>query len=191
MSLLSGKLRNCWRISRLRRIADALHVAVPQLQEIELKRDTKGTPHLRGKYEHWRPQGAWQAEDQFSGGTLRLLGLLWAVLDGGGPLLLEEPELSLHPDVVRVLPQMFARIQRKTRRQIILSTHSSEILRDDGIGLDETLLLIPSKEGSAIKPSDSIKDAKRLLETGLRLDELVISATRPKDTEQLTLFGDR
>src|SRR5208337_4512323 len=83
------------RHARLGRIRDALRVAVPQIKELELARDVRGTPHLRGKYEHWRPQGAWQSEDQFSDGTLRLMGLLWAILDGSGPLLLEEPELSL------------------------------------------------------------------------------------------------
>jgi hypothetical protein len=63
------------------------------LKELELWRDVRGTPHLRGKYEHWRPQGAWQTEEQFSDGTLRLMGLLWISLAGGGPSLLEEPEL--------------------------------------------------------------------------------------------------
>lgn len=95
--------------ARLRRIQEALRVAVPQLQDIELRRDKRGTPHLRGRYQHWRPQGHWQTEEQFSDGTLRLMGLLWAALEGGGPLLLEEPELSLHPEIVRFLPQMFAR----------------------------------------------------------------------------------
>jgi predicted ATPase len=114
------------RAARLRRIRDALRVAVPQLKELELDRDVRGTPHLRGKYEHWRPQGAWQNEAQFSDGTLRLLGLLWAALDGSGALLMEEPEQSLHPEVVRFLPQMFARIQRKSGRQVLLSTHSTD-----------------------------------------------------------------
>lgn len=53
-------------------------MAVPQLEDFELWLDIRGTPHLRGKYEHGRPQGAWQTEDQFSDGTLRLMGLLWA-----------------------------------------------------------------------------------------------------------------
>ena len=75
----------------------------------------RGTPHLRGRYQHWRAQGAWQSEEQFSDGTLRLMGLLWAAMDKGGPLLLEEPELSLHPEIVRVLPQMLARVQRRGR----------------------------------------------------------------------------
>ena len=101
--------------SRLRRITKALQVAVPQLQDLELQRDERGTPHLRGRYEHWRSQGAWQSERELSDGTLRLLGFLWSVIEGDGPLLLEEPELSLHPEVVRHLPQLIARAQRGER----------------------------------------------------------------------------
>lgn len=175
---------------RLRRIRDALRVAVPQLNEIELWRDGRGTPHLRGKYEHWRPQGAWQTEEQFSDGTLRLMGLLWAVMEGGGPLLLEEPELSLHPEVVRFLPQMFARVQRRTGRQIILSTHSPELLRDEGIGLDEVMLLRPSSEGTAATPASNFQEVRHLLEGGVTLAEAVIPKTRPERAQQLMLFGD-
>ncbi|MCL6508154.1 MAG: AAA family ATPase [Bryobacteraceae bacterium] len=176
--------------ARLRRITEALRVAVPQLQEIELWRDARGTPHLRGKYEHWRPQGAWQTEEQFSDGTLRLMGLLWAVMEKEGPLLLEEPELSLHPEVVRVLPQLLARVQRRTGRQIFLSTHSSDLLRDDGIGLDEVLLLVPGTEGSEVKPAASQQDIRDLLEGGLSLADAVIPRTRPEQAAQLALFGD-
>lgn len=177
------------RNARLRRIRDALRVAVPQLQELELSRDVRGTPHLRGKYEHWRPQGAWQTEDQFSDGTLRLLGLLWATLEGSGPLLLEEPELSLHPEVVRFLPQMFARIQRRSGRQILLSTHSTDLLRDDGIGLDEVLLLQPTNEGTEVRSATDIKEIKALLDGGATLADAVMPRTRPLSAEQLMLFG--
>lgn len=176
--------------ARLRRIRDALRVAVPQLNEIELWRDIRGTPHLRGKYEHWRPQGAWQTEEQFSDGTLRLMGLLWAVMEGGGPLLLEEPELSLHPEVVRYLPQMFARIIRRAGRQIILSTHSPELLRDEAIGLDEVLLLRPGSEGTKVMLAGDIEEIPRLLEGGVTLAEAVIPKTRPQKAEQLAFFGD-
>jgi predicted ATPase len=177
--------------ARLRRIRDALRVAVPQLQEIELWRDERGTPHLRGKYEHWRPRGAWQTEEQFSDGTLRLMGLLWVAMEGGGPLLLEEPELSLHPEIVRVLPQMFARAQRKTGRQIFLSTHSPDLLRDDGIGLHEVLLLVPGREGTEVKTAASLDDIPSLLDGGLSLPEAVLPLTRPQNVDQLPLFGDR
>lgn len=176
--------------ARLRRIREALKVAVPQLSELELYRDARGTPHLRGKYEHWRPQGAWQTEEDFSDGTLRLMGLLWAALDGTGPLLLEEPELSLHPDVVRFIPQMFARLQSRSGRQVIVSTHSSELLRDDGIGLDEVLLLLPGPQGTTVRPAGAFAEVEVLLKGGISLAEAVIPHTRPEKAHQLSLFGD-
>lgn len=178
------------RNARMRRIKGALHVAVPQLQEISLARDDRGTPHLRGKFQHWRAQGAWQTEEQFSDGTLRLMGLLWAAMEGGGPLLLEEPELSLHPEIIRMLPQMFARIQRRTARQIFISTHSPDLLRDEGIGLDEVLLFIPKEEGTVVTAAAAYQDIQKLLEGGLSLADVVIPKTRPEKAEQLTLFGD-
>jgi predicted ATPase len=185
-----AKTQERTRVARLNRIRDALRVAVPQLAEIELARDDRGTPHLRGKYEHWRPQGAWQTEDQFSDGTLRLMGLLWVAMEGGGPLLLEEPELSLHPEIVRYLPQMFARVQRRTGRQIILSTHSPDLLRDEGIGLDEVLLLRPGSEGTEVAPAGAFQEIRDLLQGGMTLADAVIPKTRPAHADQLSLFGD-
>jgi predicted ATPase len=176
--------------ARLSRILEALRVAVPQLEALELKRDeVRGTPHLRGRYRHWRPQGAWQTEDQFSDGTLRLLGLLWATLDGSGPLLLEEPELSLHPEVVRYIPQMFAKIQRRSGRQIIASTHSSDLLRE-GVGMNEVVLLQPGEEGTTASVAGSLQDIRDLLEGGINLAEIVMPKTRPANAEQLSFFGE-
>ena len=179
------------RSSRLRKIGDALKVAVPQLQDLEFYRDpANGTPHLRGKYEHWRPLGAWQNEGQFSDGTLRLLGLLWAVLDRSGPLLLEEPELNLHPEVIRYLPQMFATMQRRAGRQVIISTHSSDLLRDEGIGLDEVLLLKPQDEGTTVELAKNIRDAENLVQGGIPLPDVLLPATDPPKARQLALFGE-
>ena len=178
------------RNARLRKIGEALKVAVPQLQEFQFFRDEVGAPHLRGRYEHWRPQGAWQTEEQFSDGTLRLLGLLWAVLDESGPLLLEEPELSLHPDVVRFLPQMFARMQRRTGRQVLVSSHSADLLRDEGIGLDEVLLLKPDPEGTRVEVAKDLRQAKDLVEGGVPLPDVLFPETRPPKPQQLALFGN-
>ena len=177
------------RDARLRRIVDSLQVAIPQLKQLELWRDEHGAPHLRGKYEHWRSQGGWQTEEQFSDGTLRLLGLFWASLDGVGPLLMEEPELSLHQEIVRYIPQMLARIQRRYGRQVMLSTHSSDLLSDEGIGLDEVLLLQPG-DGTSVTPASSFEDVKSLLEGGSPLADAVMPRTRPHKVEQLMLFGD-
>lgn len=176
---------------RLRRIQEALRVAVPQLQELELTQDVRGLHHLRGRYEHWRRHGAWQSEADFSDGTLRLLGLLWAVLEGAGPLLLEEPELSLHPEVVRHLPQMLARMQTRTGRQVIVSTHSTELLQDEGIGLDEVLMLMPEAEGTSVQRAKDVEELGLLLDGGLSIGEAVMPRTRPTKAEQLSLFGAR
>jgi predicted ATPase len=178
------------REARLRRITRALRFAVPQLVELKLDRDKRGTPHLVGRYEHWRPRGAWQNETQFSDGTLRLVGLLWALLDGTSPLLLEEPELSLHPDVVRQIPAMFARVQRRSSRQVLVSTHSSDLLRDDGVGLDEVLILRPDLEGTTIRSAAGFAEIEALLRGGLTMADAVLPWTRPRGAEQLPLFAE-
>jgi predicted ATPase len=174
--------------ARLRKIEGALKVAVPQLQELQMWRDDRGTPHLRGKYQHWRSEGAWQTEDQFSDGTLRLMGLLWAVMGGAGPLLLEEPELSLHPEVIRFIPQMLNRVQRRSGGQVVISTHSNELLSDSGIGLDEVLLLQPEAEGTSVKLAAEFREIRALLEGGSSMAEAVLPRTRPAEARQLAFF---
>lgn len=176
------------RKARLRRILQALTIAVPQLEKLELDQDLRGAHHLRGKYVHWRPQGAWQSEADFSDGTLRLLGLLWAILERGGPLLLEEPELSLHPAVVRYVPQMLGRMQSRAGRQVLVSTHSPELLEDEGIGLDEVLLLLPEDEGTTVTAASSISEISSLLDGGLSVADVVMPKTRPVRAEQLSFF---
>ncbi|GHU70308.1 hypothetical protein FACS189413_10490 [Bacteroidia bacterium] len=83
----------------------------------------------------WRGQGIKYQERDFSDGTLRLIGLLWALQDGTKPILLEEPELSLHSSIIRQLPDIIYQLQKKktVKRQVILTTHSFEILENKGI----------------------------------------------------------
>lgn len=179
------------RAARLRRISDALRVAVPQLSDLESRQDNRGKWHLYAKYQHWRPNGAWQTEELFSDGTLRLLGLLWSLLDGGGPLLLEEPELSLNAAVVRQIPQMFAHVQRRSKRQILVSTHSPDLLEDSGIGLNEVLILAPGTEGTSVSVASDIDTIRELVEGGIGLGEAVQPHTAPVNASQLSLFGVR
>lgn len=178
------------REARLRRILNAMRVAVPQLESLELTRDVRGIPHLRGKYQHWRARGAWQTEDQFSDGTLRLMGLLWAVMGGSGPLLLEEPELSLHSGVVQYIPQMLVRVQRRSGTQVMVSTHSGDLLKDEGIGLDEVLVLSPGLEGTRVENAGELRDVKALLEGGSNLADALIPKTRPADAQQIVFKLD-
>lgn len=176
--------------SRLDRIAQTLKIAVPQLKELTLDRDADtGVPHLKGLYQHWRPNAGWQTEEQFSDGTLRLFGLLWVFLDGTAPLLLEEPELSLHAGVVRYIPQMMARLGRKAGRQVFVSSHSYELLSDRGIAPEEVLLLQPSAEGTTVSVASSDQQIRALLDAGLSIAEAVLPRTAPANAEQLALFA--
>ncbi|MBA2288029.1 MAG: AAA family ATPase [Ktedonobacteraceae bacterium] len=177
--------------SRLRRIESALRVAVPQLQALQMYKDNRGVPHIRGKYDHWRSQGAWQTEADFSDGTLRLMGLLWALLDGTGPLILEEPELSLHAEVASHIPEMMAQIQKSQKRQarqILASTHSSDLLSDEGIAPDEVLLLLPTPAGTKVEVGIEVDGIKQLLDAGLSVAEAVLPRTRPPQAEQLSFL---
>jgi predicted ATPase len=175
--------------SRLRRINEALRVAVPQLRELKLERDKMGVPHLKGLYEHWRPNAGWQSEEHFSDGTLRLLGLLWAILDGVAPLLLEEPELSLHPAVVRHIPSMMARAGGRKARQVLISTHSAELLTDESIAPEELVLLQPTSEGTRVSLAAADEEIRALLDAGETPAAVATARTAPKSAAQLALFG--
>lgn len=173
------------RRKRLRLMTEALRIAVPQFETLDLVIDDAGQPHLRAKYVHWRARGAWQDEMQFSDGTLRLLGLIWSLQEKGGPLLVEEPELSLHSDVVTQLPRMIARAARTSGRQVLISTHSPDLLAAPGIGLDEVFILTPGEQGTAIEPAGTITGAAAMLASGIPLPEVVLPRSRPKDAERL------
>jgi predicted ATPase len=177
------------RNARLRRIEQALRVAVPQLKKLELERDPRGVPHLRGLYEHWRPKAGWQTEEQFSDGTLRLLGLLWVLLDGTAPVLLEEPELSLHTAIIRFIPQIFALLGRKSGRQVVVTTHSADLLSDPGIAGEEVVQLTPSTEGTVATLASSKREVRALLAAGMTVAEAVLPRTAPPNAAQLSLFG--
>jgi predicted ATPase len=167
------------RKSRLRKIEDALRFAVPQLKNLTDTKDEMGVPHLEAIYEHWRPNAGKQREDQFSDGTLRLIGLLWSLLESDSLLLLEEPELSLNAAIVSKLPALIHRLQKPKKRQVILSTHSADLLSDRGIGGEEVLLMIPTPEGTEVKLVSRIEDIKILLEGGLSIADATLPHTVP------------
>ena len=171
------------------RAAESREKSEALLKRLELWRDKRGVPHLRGLYEHWRPNAGWQTEEQFSDGTLRLLGLLWVLLDGTAPVLLEEPELSLHSAVVTRLPQILARVGRRSGRQVLLTTHSADRLSDPGINGEEVLVLIPSETGTAVEQASTIDQVRALLLNGMTVAEAVLPRTAPPNAAQLSTFG--
>jgi len=175
------------RDSRLKKILSVLKVAAPQLKELNVARDNLGIAHLVVLFEHWRPHAGKQNETQFSDGTLRLFGLLWSLFEGEGPLLMEEPELSLHSEVVRHLPQLIERVNRnrKTRRQVIISTHSEEMLLDKSIDAGEVLRLEPSPDGTLFKSPIDDPEELALLRSGLTVADVILPKSAPTDANQL------
>lgn len=174
------------RRSRLQKIEQALKIAVPQLEQLEfIREENTGRPHLQALYSHWRPNAGLQREDQFSDGTLRLLGLLWSLLESDSVLLLEEPELSLNAGIVSQLAPFISRMQRSRRPQVFVSTHSDALLTEKGIDGGEVLLLTSAREGTAIKIVSDIDEVQTLLEAGFTVGEAVLPRTRPEHAEQM------
>jgi predicted ATPase len=176
--------------ARLRRIENVLKAVVPELKELHLKIDEHGRPHLQGKFQHWRPQGAYQNETQFSDGTLRLIGLLWALQEKSGPLLLEEPELSLHTAIVSRLAPFIYRAQKAgDGRQVILSTHSEMLLQDVGIAPEEILLVKPTQEGSEVVTGAAVREISELMQAGIPASDAVLPHTELQQMSLLDRVG--
>jgi len=180
------------RKARLRKIEAALKLAVPQMKDLTDTKDEAGVPHLEVLYEHWRPNAGRQREDQFSDGTIRLIGLFWSLLDGDSPLLLEEPELSLNSAIVKRLPSLFHRLQKQQNGrsgQVFVTTHSWELLSDQGIGAEEVILLSPSPDGTSAQVSSERKEVRAMLDAGLSIADAALPFTAPPTLEQLNLFA--
>ena len=170
--------------ARLKKIEKALLGIVPNFKELESIRDkNNGRPHLEIRYDHYRKYGAKQLEDQFSDGTLRLIGLLWMLQEGGqSPLLLEEPELSLNEGIIEQIPiiidDIMSNQRSDRRRQVIITTHSRSLLSNKSIGYDQITVIEPKKEGSALR---SINEAEKTeLKAGLSPADAVLHSLKPK-----------
>ena len=180
------------REARLRRIAQALAQAVPLFSELRFAQDeVTGLWHLEANFTHWRVHGSWQKEDQFSDGTLRLIGLLWALQEGDGLLLLEEPELSLNDGIVQHIPLMIDRVLRGLKkpasaRQVLISTHSEALLSQ--VNDPQSVLLIePGVNGSTVR--QPAPEELQAMEHGLNPAEVLLPKTKPQSLDQFGLFS--
>lgn len=178
------------REAKLRRIQIALAKAVPQFSELKFELDkVTGQPHLMASYQHWRNHGAWQREDQFSDGTLRLIGLLWMLQENTTLLLLEEPELSLNDAIVSHIPLMIDRIlrqQKATGRQVIITTHSEALLKNP-LDSNAIVLLETSPDGTTARMAS--EEEKMMMDAGLSPADVMLPKARPAEIDQLGLFS--
>jgi len=176
------------RDSRLRKINEALKIAVPQFENLAVQQDKYGIPHFEINFAHWRA-GSFQKESSFSDGTLHLLGLLWSALDTDGPLLLEEPESSLHEEIVAQLPSIFSGMDRdkKKGRQVFITTHAEAMLRDPGIGATEVIQFQPTMVGTQVLLPDPLETAA-INQGALTAADVMLPKTKPDNAQQLRSF---
>ena len=181
-----AKVHKRTRERRLRAINRALQVAAPQFSELLLRQNDQGEWHLLGNHEHWKRSPTWLDERSFSDGTLRLIGLLWVLLDSKGPVLLEEPELALHSELARWIPSLIY-FSKRGKSQVILTTYSTQMLEDEGISSREVILLKPGKEGITAITANSIQHVNETIEMGFPVGSCIIPLSQPENAYTISL----
>lgn len=152
-------------------------------ETVEFAQDVPGSAHP------WR-----FTAPSVSDGTLRALGVLVALFaptgSGYGVVAVEEPETALHPTATAVLLEALR--DAADRRQVIVTSHSPDLLDHEDIGLDE-LRAVRSDQGRSVIGAPDEEGAFALraqLRTAgdlLRTDQLV---PRPASAEP-SLAGPR
>ena len=173
------------RCSRMKTIEETLKIVIPQLEHLDFKHDEAGRPHLLVRCSHWHPSSPAQHEEQFSDGTLRLLGLLWTLLESESVLLLEEPELSLHVGIVSELAYLIYKMQAGKNQQVLVSTHSDVLLAQPEIDGTEVLILTPTKSGTEVKIASDNEAVKQLLEADFTVGEAALSRSSPENVKEM------
>lgn len=88
---------------------------------------------------------------RLSDGTLRYVSLLAVLLDPGPVklVLIEEPELGLHPDVLPALRDLL--VEASTRLQLIVTTHSTQLV--DAMTDHAEAVIVCEREGATSRVS--------------------------------------
>jgi predicted ATPase len=131
-----------------------------------------------------------------SDGTLRTLGVLLAIHQPGRPTVvgIEEPEATVHPALSEMMFQVL--MDAANKRQILVTTHSADILDQKELGDSQIRVLQWENGRSIIAPvSSASREAirERLYTAGelLRVDELSADLEKArKDSDNVDLFGE-
>ena len=83
---------------------------------------------------------------------------------------------------------MMARAGGKRARQILISTHSYELLTDEGIAPEELVLLRPTRDGTVVQLAAGDSEIRALLESGETAAAVAMARTAPEAAAQLALF---
>ena len=89
---------------------------------------------------------------------------------------------------MKEIPLIVDRLQRdrKTKRQVVLTTHSDALLSNPGIDERGVVILETGKQGTTGRPLDASE--RQALGAGLSVAEVVLPKTRPEKVSQLGLW---
>lgn len=163
--------------------------AIGPMETLEFRQEMSGSRHP------WR-----FFAQSMSDGTLRALGVLTALLQGNpdyAPTLIgiEEPETALHPAASAALRA--AVMQASADTQIIVTSHSPDLLDDIDIDVDSLLAVVSEAGETQLAPLDAASRSvmrDHLFSPGelLRMDQLAPDreVIRAQAGSQLELFDE-
>ena len=185
-----------------KRIEEYLAQVVPGVEGVDTKvlgpRETlEFRQEVLGAAHPWRFPAS-----SMSDGTLRALGVLVALFQSGNgsgagaPLIgIEEPEVALHPAAVGAL--LDSLLEASARRQIVITSHSADLLESKDITPDMLLAVEAQRGVTYIAPIDRAGQTalrEHLYTAGelLRLGQLSPEMKPPKrqDGQQMSLLHE-
>ena len=131
------------------RIRPIMAAAVPEVPNLSYQRMGLGTEVVFYSDTPERGAKGVYSHEQFSEGTLRLLGMLFNLATlprDTSVVLIEEPETFLQASVVRSLPSLLAEVAMNRDVQMVISTHSPELI-DSELVLPSQVLMLRSENG--------------------------------------------
>lgn len=110
-----------------KRIEDIIHQVTPSFRCFDLRPDGVDGEMIRLQ---WHPAGEDALFDQYqlSDGTLRMMSIVTLLFQPElpNPILIDEPEIGLHPASISILADLLKKAARKT--QVVLSTQSIDLI---------------------------------------------------------------
>lgn len=147
------------RRERYSELVEALQSAIPELEELEFPLAGAGHVSLAWKQSNFAVPFF---SNQLSDGILRFLFLVTILhtAPDDGLVLLDEPEISLHPRWLMLLVSLLRKATSKTN--ILVATQSSELVR--WLKPEELVIANATPEGTTFTPATSKPDLNRWLE---------------------------
>ena len=149
------------------RVCEYLQLVAPAISNVEVINYDRHDEAVNGKYLMFHEKQGVFIRESMSYGTLRALCVITALLqrsqngENNHPVLIgiEEPENGIHARAIRAL--LGAMREAKRMRQVIISTHSAEMLDSDDVASEQILPVEMSDSGTVIAPMDG--DTKDML----------------------------